>query len=56
MVYKINSEQNAKELEIFKFLKPNINHIELNLCAGDYLIRYFDLNHKLIWGQHAIIK
>ncbi|MBS1526548.1 MAG: hypothetical protein JST19_12910 [Bacteroidetes bacterium] len=55
-VYKIDAEQNLKELENFKFLRPNAGHIELKLPAGDYLIRYSDLYHRVVWSENTTVK
>jgi hypothetical protein len=50
IAYKVDTILKTREFETFQILKPGQNQTELNICPGNYLIRYTDLNHHLFWS------
>jgi hypothetical protein len=50
IAYKVDTILKTRQLETFQLLKSGQNQTEINICPGNYVIRYMDLNHHLFWS------
>ena len=50
IAYKVDTTSKTKQLETFQILKSGQNQTELNICPGDFVIKYMDLGHHLFWS------
>ncbi len=50
IAYKVDTILKTRQLETFQLLKSGQNQTEINICPGNYVIRYMDLSHHLFWS------
>ena len=51
LVNKVDQTDKSRHFETFGILEVGMGHIDLNVCAGNYLIKYVDFDGKILWEQ-----